>query len=68
MYNPIGNDVLRHEDTVDGKISPDKDIEANNTFPSYFDMARDTVKSFGTYTAAALAVGIGFAYTYFKQQ
>ena len=66
IYNPINDS--RDEDIVDGKPSSAADNTQSNLTPSYFEIAKDTVKAVGGYTAAALAFGIGVAYAYFKQQ
>ena len=69
IYNPIGkNGPNCGGDVVDGQTLSNEGTKESNIVPSYFDMAKETVKTLSTYTAAALAVGIGFAYAYFKQQ
>ena len=67
IYNPLGVDS-NWRDAIDGSVSSDEGGTENVVVPGYFDMAKETARTLSTYTAAALAVGIGFAYAYFKQQ
>lgn len=61
IYNPLGENSQIRDSTVEGE-APDTDA-----VPGYLDMAKDVMKKFSAYSAA-LAVGIGFAYAYLKQQ
>ena len=66
IYNPLG--AKDGQDAKDGPpslVEEEPDTEGEET---YIGMFTNTVKTWTTYSAAVMAVGIGFAYAYLKQQ
>ena len=70
LFDPLGDGS--ELDTVDGPHGCNNTNQpaenAEDQPAGYIDVVRNTIGKWTRYSAAALAVGIGFAYAYLKQQ
>eukprot|EP00112_Aurelia_sp_Birch-Aquarium-sp1_P014834 Seg3228.2 transcript_id=Seg3228.2/GoldUCD/mRNA.D3Y31 product="hypothetical protein" protein_id=Seg3228.2/GoldUCD/D3Y31 len=70
LYDPLGDGT--ELDTVDGPPGNNGIAQLTETVEEepqgYLDGVKSTFGKWTRYSAAALAVGIGFAYAYLKQQ